>query len=82
MILRKNSFTMVLFLQVVVVGYYFKDVNWGKRLLAIVPVLAALSFIITGNYLLFAVMIGVAALVTVWQWRGRRLSKAAVEGSG
>jgi TRAP-type uncharacterized transport system fused permease subunit len=74
-------FVMLLFLQITLVGYYFKDANPLERVTAGIGAAALIAFILASDYILLAVGLAIGVFLTLWQLRAKRLL-ASTETAG
>ena len=67
------SIICLLILEVAFVGYYFMHCGLAERLLAATGGVSLLVFFVVQNYILFATGLAICILVTLLQWRKKRL---------
>ncbi len=65
------SLVTVLFLQVLLVGYYLTDVDSRGRVISAISVAALVVFVAVGNYLLLAIGLALGILLSFIQLRKR-----------
>jgi TRAP transporter 4TM/12TM fusion protein len=63
---------IVLFLQVLLVGYYLTPLNFKERLMSAITAAALVGFVVVGNYFLLALGLIVGAYLSFNQWRKKR----------
>jgi TRAP transporter 4TM/12TM fusion protein len=73
------SVITVLLLQVSITGYYFTELNVSEKSISWLSGLALVAFIAIGNYILLAIGLMLGILLTLWQYRKRKLIRAAAE---
>jgi TRAP-type uncharacterized transport system fused permease subunit len=66
------SMVAVLFLQVIVVGYFMGELSLAKRIPPVLILIALLVFLIMHNFIFFGVGIVLGIIFTIWQFREKR----------
>jgi len=73
-------FGMLVFLQILLVGYFLKEANLLERVIAGIGAVALITFIVTGVFIIFGVGMIVAILLTIKQLRAKRQSAVKQPG--
>lgn len=67
------SFILMVVLQVIVCGYYQTNVNYLERGLLVVVLVLSLMGLAWSNYMMIATSFILFTIITLWQWRKKKL---------